>query len=80
MKPDELREIIKLGYTDIMFTYNDIFGCIDPYYDTKEKRKVYQLYYNRKNTFVYSLDDAMKTPFINGMCLEEVAKYLEVDD
>lgn len=77
MEPEKIKELIEECFTIIWFKYKGVVGNVEPWYDPKTKEFTYAMVYDDKETLVHTIDDAMKLPFINGKCLEEVAEQLE---
>ncbi len=61
------------------FTYNGKDGNIDPYY-TPQNGNTFLLYYDGKEQTVYSIDEVLSTPFIDGKCLNEIYDQIEITD
>ena len=84
MKKQELKEYIGNHRHDmIYFSYNGKDGTIDPFgpiipFGANEAGNKYKLNFNGNETTVYSLDDVMSTPFIDGKSLNDVAENIEL--
>lgn len=64
-------------FYDHFFEYKGIEGYVSPFHDSDIDSFVYVLFYNNSDVTVYDIDDAMKTPFIEGKSLEEMIDQLE---
>ncbi|MBE7053394.1 MAG: hypothetical protein E7391_03865 [Ruminococcaceae bacterium] len=74
MTANEIKKFITHGHTLLGFEYKSKDGHIDPYGDS------YLLYFDGNEQTVYSVEEVMTTPFINGKCLNDVAKELVITD
>lgn len=72
MKAQNLRDWIDSLTDDIEFRYKGLWGSICPF-----NRQNISLCYNNEEVTVYSVDEAMSTPFIEGRSLLEVCEELE---
>lgn len=79
MRRDEIRDRIAECCTLFGFEYQGKEGNVDPYY-TQEKGYSYLLYFHGSEQTVYSLDDVMNTPFIDGHTLRELAEQVNITE
>ena len=75
MEAAEIKKIIE-GSVTINIKYNGEWGGVDPYYE-KKTGDAYECFYKGVNTVVYSINDAMNLPFLDGKSLNEIAEELE---
>lgn len=80
MSINDIANIVKQCNTRLDFTYNGNYGNIDPYYSQKRNRPEYLLFYGDNEITVYSMDDVINTPFINGKSLSDIASELDFDE
>ena len=76
MKKKQVLEIIERGWSIFEFSYNEKDCSIDPYFDKKLNRQVYHLYCDGQELIVFSVDEAMNTPFFDGKPLNEIAELI----
>ena len=82
MNAEKLRSILEDLPDLIEFRCNGKYGNIDHYYIPETKSEEYLLYFEGEKTteiLVDSLDKAMKTPFVDGKNLYEVAELIEIE-
>lgn len=77
MEVAKLKDLIEQCFTTIWFLYKGHWGNVEPTYDSKTKVFTYAMYYHGVDLYVHDIDVAMKTPFVDGKSLEEVAEDLE---
>lgn len=79
MTANEIKTFITHGHTLLGFEYGGKDGNIDPYF-SEENGRSFLLYFDGNEQTVYSVEEVMTTPFINGKCLNDVAKELVITD
>lgn len=79
MTKDKIRDRIAQCCTLFGFEYHGKSGNVDPYY-TPGSGYSYLLFFDGAERTVYSLDDVMGTPFIEGHTLAELADSLEITE
>lgn len=79
MRQNEIRDRIAECCTLFGFEYQGKEGNVDPYY-TQEEGYSYLLYFDGSEQTVYSLDDVMNTPFIDGHTLRELAEQVNITE
>lgn len=77
MTANQIKNIIQDCATLFEFEYQEIYGNIDPYFHGNNTFS-FLLYFNGKEKTVYSINEVMNNPFINGKSLNEVAEFLNV--
>ncbi len=77
MKAEQIKERIAECITMFEFEYNGEIGNVDPYYIPQTNSTEYLLAFGGHEETVYSLDDVMNTPFVEGKTLAEIADRLE---
>ena len=80
MTNDKVRIIIERGWSLFGFEYNGKECHVDPYFDSKTNRQVYLLYCQGEEMAVFSVDEAMNTPFFDGKPLNEIAEAIIVTE
>ncbi|MBQ3617829.1 MAG: hypothetical protein II939_06655 [Bacteroidales bacterium] len=76
MTAKELKKELALGFTDYEFFFKGKHGSICPF---NEDGKFYaNITYNEQNFVVYSIEELMKVPFLNGNTLAECAEEIEL--
>lgn len=72
MKAQDLRDWIDSLTDDIEFEYQGKWGSICPF-----SREDISLCYDEQEVTVFSVDAAMKEPFIAGRSLEEISEEIQ---
>lgn len=80
MKATKIKDRISECATLFGFEFNGKEGNIDPYYNPSSKSSEYLLCFDGNEKTVYSIDDVMNTPFIEGHSLNEIADKITVTD
>lgn len=79
MNKEEIKKIIDLYPLELFeFEYNGKDGNIDTYYIPEKNRCEYLLYFDGNEVTVDSLDDVMKTPFVEGKTLSDISEEIIV--
>ncbi len=74
---EELQEALEHYGLTAVFEYKGIYGNINTYYYPKTKTERCCLYFNHKETWIDNPKDIMKTPFIYGKTIGEMADKLD---
>lgn len=80
MTADNIRMRIKDCVTLFEFEYNGKRGGVDPYYLPETESYEYLLFYGDDDITVFSIDDVMNTPFIDGKSLWNLSDKLSITD
>ena len=76
MTAKELKRELTLGFTDYEFFFKGKHGSICPF---NENGKFYAgITYAGQNFEVYSIEELMNAPFLNGKTLTECADEIEI--
>ena len=77
MTKKQIRTLIEQCASIIEFEYDGKYGNIDPCYSRNEGF-LCLLYFDNYEIMTHSVDEAIKTPFIDGKSLNEIAELLEI--
>ena len=80
MNAEKIKKCIGEMSTLFGFEYNGKEGNVDPCYFPNTHMQEFLLFYDGNEQTVYSLDDVMCTPFIDGKTLSEVSEEIEVTE
>lgn len=80
MTAENIKNRIAECVTLFGFEFNGKEGNVDPYYIPESKSYEYLLYYNGDEMTVYSIDDVMNTPFVDGHTLTELAEKITITE
>lgn len=80
MTKKEIRTIIERGWSLFGFEYEGKECSIDPYFSEETNRQEYNLYCDGKELIVFSVDEAMSTPFFCGKPLNEIYNTITAID
>lgn len=75
MTANQIKQTIQECATLFEFEYQGKYGNVDPYFHGNNTFS-FLLYFNEQEKTVYSIDEVMNTPFIDGKSLNEVAESL----
>lgn len=75
MTANQIKQTIQECATLFEFEYQGKYGNVDPYFHENNTFS-FLLYFNEQEKTVYSIDEVMNTPFIDGKSLNEVAESL----
>lgn len=78
MTADKIKDRISEMCTLFGFEYNGKEGNVDPYYLPETQSNEFLLFFDGEEQTVYSIDEVMNTPFVDGKTLNEVADELEI--
>ena len=80
MTASKIKDRISECITLFGFEFNGKEGNVDPYYNPKSKSSEYLLFFDGNEKTVYSIEDAMSKPFIDGHSLNDIADKIIVTE
>ena len=80
MKAINIKQRIAECVTLFGFEYQGKEGNVDPCFVHEENRYEYLLFFDGKEQKVFDIDSVMKTPFIMGRSLNEVAEKIQITE
>lgn len=76
----QIKKRISENGDNLYFSYRDKEGDIESIYDPETDKEYTNLFFDGEMTTVHSVDDAMNTPFIDGMTLTQASELLEITE
>lgn len=73
MSKKELRELILSLTQDVIFEYDDVVACINPWNESK-----FEVGYDGKVKTYDNISDVMNDPFYHGKSLSEICEKINI--
>lgn len=80
MTADKIKKRIADCVTMFGFDYKGKNGGVDPYYIPETDSFEFYLFYDEYEKNVYSIDEVMSTPFIDGKTLSDLSDKITITE